>query len=301
MNTTYYSPENHDSTSIGLETQIPKTSIAELSQKYDALLFDAFGVLIDGAGALPGARDVIDQLNSTQKPYFLVTNTSSKPIEKIAQRFEELSLRIPAERIISSGSLITDFFHEQSLVGAQCWALGSPASLENITRAGGVLVDLDKGADAQVFIISDLSNPKELFGRLEMLLNYVTDQLRQGKTPYLLIANPDPSYPKAGEQFGFAPGSIATMVESALQFEFPAVASTLFHRLGKPHTPIFKKARQLSGTDNMVMIGDHLATDIQGAVSAGLDSALVNFQIDSVSAQLRGSNIKPTYLIDDFK
>src|SRR5262245_46231642 len=47
---------------------IPDVTVEELIARYDTLLFDAYGVLVHRAGALPGAASVIDRLNRSGKP-----------------------------------------------------------------------------------------------------------------------------------------------------------------------------------------------------------------------------------------
>jgi len=50
-------------------TAIPQVTIDELIDRYDALLLDAYGVLVNGDGALPGAAELVATLNGTGKPY----------------------------------------------------------------------------------------------------------------------------------------------------------------------------------------------------------------------------------------
>jgi ribonucleotide monophosphatase NagD (HAD superfamily) len=50
--------------------------------------------------------------------------------------------------------------------------------------------------------------------------------------------------------------------------------------LGKPYSPIFEEAIRRAGTSNAVMIGDQLETDILGANTAGIDSAVVSTGIN---------------------
>ncbi len=47
-----------------------------LVEKYSVLLFDAYGVLVDKVGALPGARELIAYLNRSGKRYYVLTNSA---------------------------------------------------------------------------------------------------------------------------------------------------------------------------------------------------------------------------------
>lgn len=277
-------------------------TIRDLSQKYEAILFDAYGVLVDGSGTITGAKELIQHLNEIGKAYFIVTNVSSKPNASIAESFQRSGLEIGADKIISSGALIGEFLQQGPLKAPKCFVIGAPPSLENIVSSGARIIEVTDPTIPDVFIIADLTRipNTELMDRLEDFINRVTHALRSGSQPTLLIGNPDPCYPSGPDKIGFTPGSVATMIESALEFEFPGTASSLFVRLGKPYAPIFSKAVEKSGTRNMVMIGDHMATDIKGANDFGIDSALVTFSPESANTQLRAATFSPTYLLQSF-
>ena len=54
-------------------------------------------------------------------------------------------------------------------------------------------------------------------------------------------------------------------------------------KLGKPHPPIFTEAILRAGSNNAIMIGDQLETDILGANNVGLDSTVVTTGINKRS------------------
>jgi ribonucleotide monophosphatase NagD (HAD superfamily) len=53
---------------------IPDITIEALIARYGVLLFDAYGVLIDAAGPLAGAVELLRKLNRLGKPYYILTN-----------------------------------------------------------------------------------------------------------------------------------------------------------------------------------------------------------------------------------
>ena len=85
---------------------IPLTTIDELIKRYDALLFDAYGVLVHRDGPLPGACELLARLRRLGKPFYLVTNSAARLPEHAAQRYRCFGLAIEPEQIISSGSLL---------------------------------------------------------------------------------------------------------------------------------------------------------------------------------------------------
>ncbi|MEI9426052.1 hypothetical protein O7A70_33830, partial [Mesorhizobium sp. Cs1299R1N1] len=77
-----------------------------LADCYDAILFDATGVLIIGNDALPGAAEILARLNKSGQPYYIVTNISSGSDKTILARLRGAGLPIPAvDQIVSAGGV----------------------------------------------------------------------------------------------------------------------------------------------------------------------------------------------------
>ena len=111
---------------------------------------------------------------------------------------------------------------------------------------------------------------------LARTLSALYARLDRGDPAHLILPNPDLVFLKSAGEFGIASGSMALMFEAALALRYPERADLQFLRLGKPYAAIFDEALRRSGTRDMVMIGDQLATDIRGAREFGLDAALVD-------------------------
>jgi len=117
-----------------------------------------------------------------------------------------------------------------------------------------------------------------------------------GKETRLLLPNPDLIYQKNESDFGFTAGSIALLLENALQLRY-LHDKYKFIRLGKPHTPIFAEAESRTNSNNMVMLGDQLRTDIAGANAYGIDSVIVTTGLVNLEGQQLPEAITPTYQI----
>ena len=128
-------------------TAVPETNVAALLRRYDALLFDAYGVLVHSAGALPGAAELVDRLNTAGKPYYILTNDASKLPTTAAARYQGYGLAIDAERIITSGLLLEHHFAAHHLAGARCVVLGTEDSRRYVSGAGGEIVDSRESFD----------------------------------------------------------------------------------------------------------------------------------------------------------
>ena len=249
------------------------TDVRTLEARYPALLLDAYGVLVDEAGPLPGARALVERLNRTGKPYFILTNSASHLPETMAAMLGRRGVPVPGERIVSAGLLLTPYLAAQGLIGSRCLVLGTPDAFRYVELAGGVPVEPHPTADAEVLVIADQAG-FALPEALDVAVTLCLRRLDAGLPLHRVLCNPDLLYPKAPGQFGITAGALAAVIEAVLAERYPA-ADHRFVRLGKPYTPIFEEAARRAGTRDLIMVGDQLATDILGARRFGIDSALV--------------------------
>jgi HAD superfamily hydrolase (TIGR01450 family) len=271
---------------------IPRTTIDALIERYDTLLFDAYGVLVHAGGAMPGAPALVAQLNAIGKPYFLVTNDASKLPATAAERFARFGLPIPAERIVTSGELVIDYFREHRLDGARCAVLGTRDSVRYVELAGGEPVATDAPFD--VLVVADETGYPFLQA-VDDALTALLQRLDAGGEVHLVLPNPDLIYPRGTDSFGIAAGSVALMLEAALQRRFGPGAPR-FARLGKPAAHLYHAALARAGSAHAVMLGDQLETDIAGAVAAGIDSALVTTGVSAAPDDL-ADELRPTWQV----
>jgi HAD superfamily hydrolase (TIGR01450 family) len=273
--------------------EIPEITIDQILERYAVLLLDAYGVLVHSTGALPGASEFIDRLKRSGKAYYLLTNDASKLPETAAARYCRFGLPLDAERIITSGTLLQRYFAEHQLAGARCVVLGPQDSRRYVEMAGGRVVSATDRFE--VLVICDEAGFSFL-ETVDAVLTGLFYKIERQETFHLVLANPDVIYPKADGGFGITSGSIAIILEAALQRRYPNGRGMRFVRLGKPEAAIFEEALRRSGTRDMVMIGDQLETDIRGADAFGLDSVWIAGGVSS--AQLPA--VRPTYWMPPF-
>lgn len=254
-------------------SSLPSISVTQLVDSYSVLLLDAYGVLLDKSGPLPGAPEFIQWLNRASKQYLILTNSASRLPETLASDFCGAGLDIPPERILTSGMLLNYYFKKHRLNGGRCVVLGTADSMRYATLAGGEVVSLDQHSDAEVVIVAD-QNGFPCIESMNHVLSLILRRLDAEKSTHLVLCNPDLFYPVNKQCYGFTAGGLAAMFEAVLAQRYQNIPGT-FERLGKPFSPIFEEARRRMGRDDMVMIGDQLATDIQGANRFGIDSVLV--------------------------
>jgi ribonucleotide monophosphatase NagD (HAD superfamily) len=244
---------------------IPEITIETVIERYDVLLFDAYGVLVHNAGALPGAVELIQRLNQVGKPYYLLTNDASKLPTTAAMRYQGYGLALDPDRIITSGALLTRYFITHHLAGARCAVLGPADSVRYVERAGGRIVSPADVFDVLV-IADEVGFP--FLETVDMAFTSLCRVLDRQQEVQLILPNPDLIYHR-----------------TALRFT----------RLGKPHEALFVEALSRSGTRNMVMLGDQLETDIQGARAFGLDAVWVETGVTVEVLTTTPAHLRPTY------
>jgi len=279
------------------DDEIRNISASALADRYSILLLDAYGVLVHGGGALPGAVEFIDSLNRVGKPYYILTNDVAKLPATAAARYRSFGLDLDSERIISAGSLLTSHFVEHALIDKRCVVLGPRDSECYVEMAGGKVVPA--GEHFEVLVIADETGFPFL-ETVDTVLTTLFAMLDRRQAVSLILPNPDLIFPTAEFGFGLAAGSIALVFEAALRLRYPDQPQLCFARLGKPHAAIFNEALRRGGSRDMVMIGDQLETDIRGANTFGIDSVLVTGGVSDASA-LAPDGPRPTYFLESLE
>jgi len=251
----------------------PTISLDALLARYDGFLVDAYGVLLDRSGALPGAAALLARLDALGKPWLVMTNAASRAPAMLAAEFATVGLPIPPERILTAGALLQAHLARAGLVGAPCLVLGPPEAQDEVARAGGYVLSPQAADDAVALIVADQKGvcwPDDVDTALSLALR----RYDAGEPLPLILCNPDLIYPLAPGRFGLTAGSIATLIEAVLHARYPERRPE-FARLGKPHAPMFDAACRQLNVARPVMLGDQLDTDIRGALDYGLDAVLV--------------------------
>lgn len=245
----------------------------DLRRRHSAVLFDAYGVLVDASGARPGAVTAIETLRRAGQPFLVVTNDASRSAERAASRLSRLGMDVGPEHILSSGMMIAPAIREMNRAGLRAVVLGTEDSAEYARQGGVEVVVPSMKNPADIVVIADEGGPETL-SIMDDVLSMIIASVRRGTLPRLLLANPDLIYPSGPHSFGFTAGALALMLERSLELVLGDRAPT-FEALGKPAARIFTEALLRVGVSDAVMIGDQLHTDIAGAHSVGMASALL--------------------------
>lgn len=273
----------------------PAIDLRTAAERYDALLLDAYGVLVHSSGAFDGAVACVDFLRRRNIPFWVVTNDASRLPGTAAEKYRGFGIDIDTERVLTSGQLLESYVRDQGLEGTSAAVLGTDDSEVYARRAGLDLVD-PREREFDVFVLGDDVG----FPFRETMDASVTRIIRRfdrNDPVALVVPNPDLIYQRGSDAYGIAVGALARMLEEILAERVPELEPT-FDRLGKPHTPIYREAAERAGTDDVAMIGDQLATDVAGANRAGIDSILVSGGVTNLDAALASSDVRPDFVME---
>lgn len=216
---------------------------------------DMDGVLVKGKQIIPGADRFIARLQELGREYLLLTNNSLYARRDLAHRLHTVGMEIPTERLFTSAMATADFLQSQRPEGT-AFVVGASGLAQAIHEIGYVITDVDP--DYVVLGETEGYN-----------FETVTKAIRLIEAGARFIAtNPDVSGPgEAGTVPGC--GAMAALIEKA------SGKSPLY--VGKPNPLMMRSALNYLDvhSEDTVMVGDRMDTDIVAGVESGMRTILV--------------------------
>lgn len=237
---------------------------------YTALFCDLWGCLHDGVRSFPEAVAALERFRGRGGVVVLLTN-SPRPAGDVARQLDQLgTTRSCWDAVVSSGDAAQAAMAAGQF-GRRVHHIGPERDLGFFLYPDGTPIAVERVPieKAEGIVCTGLFDD-----RTETPDDYRAAIL-YGKTRglKLLCANPD-IVVDVGERRIFCAGAIAAAY---------AAAGGRSYYFGKPHPPIYGLARErlneVAGfavpPDEILCIGDGIATDIQGAMGESLDSLFV--------------------------
>jgi len=251
---------------------------ADIISRYRAFLLDVDGVLIRGAAPLPGTADALATLRARGST-LLLTNNSSRTRAQSAERLRGFGFQVESDDVMTTSRIAALYLREECQ-RVRFWPLGEEGLIAELEAEGHLRVAAPEEAD---WVVAGIDRQLSYDRLAEALV-----ALRAGAK--LLATNTDPTFPVPG---GVLPGAGA--IVGALQgMGFPVDVN-----VGKPSAYAYRIALNQLGscTQDVLMIGDRLETDIDGGRQAGLDTALVLTGVTDRKVA-RASGIRPTWVAE---
>jgi 5'-nucleotidase len=218
-------------------------------------LMDMDGVLVRGVQLIPGAAEFVQQLRTHGRPFLILTNNSLYTPRDLHARLSRLGLDVPPEALYTSALATAQFLKRQTPSGT-AYVIGEAGLTTALHDVGYVLTDHEPD---YVVLGETLSYS---FQRLTRAIRLVAEGAR------FIATNPDVVGP-TDEGLVPATGAVAALIAEA--------TGVRPYFIGKPNALMMRSAlRQLGAhSENSVMIGDRMDTDIIAGTEAGMRTILV--------------------------
>lgn len=274
------------------------TKFKDVAKKYKVIFFDAFGVLKNYNGLLPGVEKTFAYLKKHNIDFYLITNDASRSPEQLAQSYASLQVKeFTADKIISSGMLAREYLRLKVNTGRVAY-LGTANSAHYLEDLGLRPISISSLGMENVSDVNALVLLDDEGFDWNKDINKAINLLRKRNIP-VIVANTDDAYPVSRHEIAIAVGGIADMMES--------IVHKKFIRFGKPDSQMFHFAYENINTSktleksDILMVGDTLHTDIIGGNKYGIDTALVltgNTLEENLDVKIRSTGIIPDYICE---
>lgn len=230
-----------------------------LADRFDGFLVDLDGVVWIGREAVPGATEALRRLTDGGKEIVFVTNNPARPPAAYVERLREMGVPVPDGRVVTAGVVTAELAADAVGTGGNAFVIGAPGFKETVSSTGLELLEGEEARGADAVLVSGHRG----FDYEELLT--ATLALQGGAS--LFATSRDPTLPMPGGAWP-GTGSILAAVETA--------SGATAEIGGKPERHLFERACALiPAAGRVAMVGDRLASDIEGGRRAGLETILV--------------------------
>jgi NagD protein len=216
---------------------------------------DMDGVIVRGNELVPGADAFIDRLHRKGIKFLILTNNPMFTPVDLEHRLRRLGINLTPEHIYTSALATSAFLHSQKPNGT-AFVLGESGLTEAMHQVGYVLTE----HQPDYVVLGETSSYS--YARITQAVRLIKDGAR------FIATNPDPNGPGDG---GLVPacGAVAALIASATGVE-P-------YFVGKPNPLMMRTALRYleEHSENTIMVGDRLDTDVRVGTESGMETVLV--------------------------
>jgi len=238
---------------------------------------DMDGVIYHGNKVLPGVREFIDWLHKTGKEYLFLTNNSGSTPRELNQKLARMGLDVPEHHFYTSALATAAFLKEQS-PGCTVYAIGESGLFNALYDAGITMNDVNPDyvvvGEGKTYSLDTLTKATNLV-------------LAGAK---LIGANSDVSGPIEN---GIAPAC------RALTAPIEMATGRQAYFCGKPNPLMMRTGLKMLGchTEEAVIVGDRMDTDIISGLESGISTVLVMSGVSTMET-LDTYAYRPTVILD---
>lgn len=266
---------------------------------YDTFLFDGDGVLYKENNPLPGAIELLNQLEESGKKILLLTNNSTKVRADYVKKLSNMRITIKEEDILTSSYLTSKYISEKK-PNSRIYVIGEEGLKKELLNQKLEVANPKRETNDEEIFNFNFDGIDYVVTGMDRKLNYVkmaramTLLRKKDKTVEFIATNADITFPTNS---GLIPGggAMITVLEELSNRKVSKI-------IGKPQELMYLTALEISKTpkEKAIMFGDRLHTDIYGANQLGITSCLV---LSGVTSQEdldeMSDDLSPDIIIND--
>ncbi|SEQ24559.1 NagD protein [Lentzea xinjiangensis] len=218
-------------------------------------LMDMDGVLVHEEHLIPGADEFVAELRASDTPFLVLTNNSIYTPRDLRARLLRTGLDIPESSIWTSALATAKFLDSQRPNGS-AFVIGEAGLTTALHEIGYVLTD----RDPDYVVLGETRTYS--FTAITKAIRLVEEGAK------FIATNPDATGPSREGSLP-ATGAVAALIERA--------TGRAPYYVGKPNPLMMRSALRALGShsENALMIGDRMDTDVRSGLEAGLSTILV--------------------------
>lgn len=227
----------------------------EILRSKQGFICDMDGVIYHGNRLLPGVPEFLQWLKDNGKNYLFLTNSGQYTPKELGQKLRRMGLEVEESHFYTSAQATARFLDSQA-PGCSAYVMGEHGVLNALYEAGITYNDVDP----DYVVVGEASTYN-----LEMITKAV--RLVNGGAK-LIGTNYDLTGPT---EYGIAPACRALLAPIELATGVQA------YYVGKPNPLMMRTGLRMLGvhSEDAVIIGDRMDTDIVAGIESGLDTVLV--------------------------
>lgn len=227
----------------------------QLIKAKKGFIIDMDGVLYHGNRLLPKVVEFVNWLKTENKKFLFLTNASGRSPRELKEKLSRLGIDVKEERFYTSGLATASFLASQK-PGGSAYVIGMSGLINALYNIGYSMNDINP----DYVVVSETRDYN--FDKIEKAINLVLKGAR------LIGTNPDISGPV---EEGITPATKALIAP----IEIATGKKAYF--IGKPNPYIMRHAIKSIDchSEESIIIGDRMETDIIAGIESGIDTCLV--------------------------
>jgi len=246
-------------------------------QEKQGFICDMDGVIYHGSRLLPGAKSFVNWLKKENKDFLFLTNNSSKTRKELQLKLAQLGIDVEEDHFYTS-ALATASFLKRQKPGGSAFVIGDTGLTNAMYNVGFSM----NNTDPDYVVMGETRSYN-----FEMLEKATQLVLKGAK---LIGCNFDTTGPVDG---GIAPAT------RALISPIEMATGKQAYFVGKPNPLMMRHGLNMLGvqTQDAVIIGDRMDTDIVAGIESSVDTVLVLSGV-TTRESMQEFSYRPKYILD---